>query len=32
MFSVEYCEISKNTHFEEYLRTAASGVTKVVIV
>ena len=27
MFSCEYCEISKNTHFEEHLRTAASEVT-----
>ena len=27
MFSCEYCEISKNTYFEEHLRTAASEVT-----
>ena len=27
MFSCEYCEISKNIYFEEYLRTAASEVT-----
>ena len=24
MFLCEYCEIPKNTHFEEHLRTAAS--------
>ena len=24
MFSCEYCEIFKNTYFEEHLRTAAS--------
>ena len=24
VFSCEYCEISKNTYFEEHLRTAAS--------
>ena len=27
MFSREYCEISKNIYFEEYLGTAASEVT-----
>ena len=27
MFFYEYCEISKNTYFEEHLRTAASKVT-----
>ena len=27
MFSCEYCEIFKNTYFEEHLRTAASEVT-----
>ena len=27
MFSCEYCKISKNTYFEEHLRTAASEVT-----
>ena len=27
MFSCEYCEISKNTSFEEHLRSAASEVT-----
>ena len=27
MFSCEYCEISKNTYFEEHLRTAASEVS-----
>ena len=27
MFFYEYCEISKNTYFEEHLRTAASEVT-----
>ena len=27
MFSCEYSEISKNTYFEENLRTAASEVT-----
>ena len=27
MFFCEYCEISKNTYFEEDLRTAASEVT-----
>ena len=27
MFSCEYSEISKNTYFEEHLRTAASEVT-----
>ena len=27
MFSSEYCKISKNTYFEEYLRTATSEVT-----
>ena len=27
MFSGEYCEISKNTYFEEHLRTAASELT-----
>ena len=27
MFSREYSEISKNTYFEEHLRTAASEVT-----
>ena len=27
MFSCEYCEISKNTSFEEHLRTPASEVT-----
>ena len=27
MFSCEYCEISKNTYFEEHLRMAASEVT-----
>ena len=27
MFPCEYCEISKNTYFEEYLRTAASELT-----
>ena len=27
MFYCEYCEISKNTYFEEHLRTAASEVT-----
>ena len=27
MFSCEYCEISKNTYFEEHLRTADSEVT-----
>ena len=26
VFSFEYCEIFKNTYFEEHLRTAASGV------
>ena len=25
VFSCEYCEIFKNIHFEEHLRTAASG-------
>ena len=27
MFSSEYCEISKNTFFEEHLHTTASEVT-----
>ena len=27
MFSCEYCKISKNTCFEEYLRTTASELT-----
>ena len=27
MLSCEYCKISKNTYFEEHLRTAASEVT-----
>ena len=27
MFSCEYYEVSKNTYFEEHLRTAASEVT-----
>ena len=27
MFSCEYCEISKNTYFEEHLHTAASEET-----
>ena len=27
MFSCEYWEISKNTYFEEHLRTAASEVS-----
>ena len=27
IFSFEYCEISRNTYFEEHLRTAASEVT-----
>ena len=27
MFSCEYCEISKNTSFEEHLRTAACEMT-----
>ena len=27
MFSCEYCEISKNTYFEENLRMIASEVT-----
>ena len=27
MFSHEFCEISKNTYFEEHLRTAASKIT-----
>ena len=27
MFSCEYCEISKNTYFEEHLRAAASEMT-----
>ena len=26
MFSCEYCKIFKNTYFEEYLRTATSGM------
>ena len=26
LFSCEYCEISKNTYFEEHLRTATSGI------
>ena len=28
MLSCEYCRISKNTYFEEHLRTADSEVTK----
>ena len=28
MFSSEYCEIFKNTYFEEYLLTAASDFLK----
>ena len=28
MFSSEYCEIFKNTYFEEYLLTAASNFLK----
>ena len=27
MLSCEYCKVSKNTYFEEHLRTAASKVT-----
>ena len=27
MFSCEYCEIFKNTYFEEHLRKAATGFT-----
>ena len=27
VFSCEYCEIFKNTYVEEYLRTAASGIS-----
>ena len=27
MFSCEYCEIFRNTYFEEYLRTTAPEVT-----
>ena len=27
MFRCEYCKISKNTYFEEHLRTAAFEVT-----
>ena len=29
MFSFDCCEISKNTYFEEHLRTAASGNTEM---
>ena len=31
-FSYEYCEIFKDTYFEEYLQTAASFTRKVKIV
>ena len=32
LFSCEYCEISKNTYFEEHLRTAVSPETTCVLV
>ena len=31
VFSCEYCEVFKNTHFEEHLRTSASDSNTVVI-
>ena len=31
MFSCKYCEISKNTYFEEHLRTAASEFSFIPI-
>ena len=31
MFSSEYCEVFKNTHFEKYLLTAASGFLKQLL-
>ena len=32
VFSFEYCEIFKNTYFEEHLQTAASPETTYVLV
>ena len=30
MFSYEYCEIFKNTYFEEHLQTAASIIQSIL--
>ena len=30
VFSCEYCEIFKNTYFEEHLRTAASDIINII--
>ena len=32
VFSCKYCEIFKNTYFEEHLETAASALTITIII